>query len=597
MKHLLAAALLPMTAFGHYLNDPILPPQQPWQGASEQLQLPASNPHATPGERSGLTQSPDYRETVAWLDDLIGRSSKLSKVSLGTSPQGREIWMVVAAGDGAATPEELKANGHPTLLVQAGIHAGEIDGKEAGMMLLRDMALGEKSALLDGVNLLFVPIFNVDGHERRGPYNRVNQRGPEVMGWRTTATNLNLNRDYAKADAPEMQAMISALNRWDPLLYIDVHVTDGIDYQYDVTYGYNLAVGHSPATHQWLENSYRPSVDLTLSRAGHTPGPLVFAMDNTNMAKGLSLWNPSPRYSNGYGDVRHLPTILIENHSLKPFRQRVLGTYVMLEHTLTLLADKGEGLRQAVAQDRARRPDPVILTWESERQPRGWDFKGIGYTAEISEVSGAQVIRWNGQPKLYPNLPVTGRTRPGIHRARPAAYYIPPQWQQVVERLQLHGIHMSQLSEPVTQALSSYRLQHQFAEKDYEGRQRVSVTATEHFGRHTLPKGTWRVSTDQPLGALAIQLLEPEAPDSLLQWGLFNPIFTRTEYIEDYAIEPMAQKMLDSDPALKKVFAKKLAEDPSFANNPQARLRWLYENSSYYDAKYRQYPVLRKMNP
>ena len=465
------------------------------------------------------------------------------------------------------------------------------------MMLLRDMALGGKGTLLDGVNLLFVPIFNVDGHERRDAYNRVNQRGPEVMGWRTTASNLNLNRDYAKADAPEMQAMIRTLNLWNPLLYIDVHVTDGIDYQYDVTYGYNLAVGHSPATYHWLENIYRPSVDAALSRAGHIPGPLVFAMDNTDMSQGLSLWNPSPRYSNGYGDARHLPTILIENHSLKPFRQRVLGTYVMLEQTLALLAEKGAVLRQAVKQDQARRPDPLILTWESERQPKGWDFKGIGYTTETSEVSGAQVVRWNGEPKLYPKLPVTGRTKPGIHRARPAAYYVPPQWQQVVERLQLHGIQMTQLSEPVTQALSSYRLEHRFADKDYEGRQRVSVTATEHFGQHTLPRGTWQVSTDQPLAQLAIQLLEPEAPDSLLQWGFFNPIFTRTEYIEQYAVEPMARKMLNSDPALKKAFAEKLAEDPSFANNPQARLRWFYENSSYYDSKYQQYPVLRKMDP
>ncbi|WP_417346252.1 M14 family metallopeptidase [Ferrimonas sp.] len=597
MKHLLAAALLPMTTFGQYLNDPILPPQHPWQGASEMLQLPASDPLATPGEQSGLIQSPDYQETFQWLDGLIGRSPKLSKVSLGTSPQGREIWMVVAAGDGAATPEELMANGNPTLLVQAGIHAGEIDGKDAGMMLLRDMALGKKGKLLDGANLLFVPIFNVDGHERRGPYNRVNQRGPEVMGWRTTATNLNLNRDYAKADTPEMQAMITALNLWNPLLYIDVHVTDGIDYQYDVTYGYNLAVGHSPATYRWLENTYRPSVDRALSQAGHIPGSLVFAMDNTDMSQGLSLWNPSPRYSNGYGDVRHLPTILIENHSLKPFRQRVLGTYVMLEHTLTLLADRSEELRQAVKQDQARRPDPVILTWESERQPQGWDFKGIGYTTEISEVSGARVIRWSGEPKLYPKLPVTGRTKAGIHRARPAAYYIPAQWQLVVERLQLHGIQMTQLSEPVTQTLSSYSLKHQFSGKDYEGRQRVSVTATEHLGRHNLPKGTWRVTTDQPLGELAIQLLEPEATDSLLQWGFFNTIFTRTEYIEQYAVEPMAQKMLESDPDLKKAFSQKLAADPNFANNPQARLRWFYENSSYYDKEYQRYPVLRKLNP
>ena len=320
-----------------YINDGILPPIIQWQGASETLMMSADHPWVTDFELSGGKVSPDYEATMTWLNKLVEHSPMLNKVSLGTSPQGRELWMFIASKEGVATPTALKQHNKPSVLIQAGIHSGEIDGKDAGMMLLRDMVSGEKSELLDNANLLFVPIFSVDGHERQSDTNRVNQRGPEKMGWRTNASNLNLNRDYAKADTPEMQHMLRAINIWQPELYIDIHVTDGIDYQYDVTYGYNVKQGLSPASFSWLENRWRPAMDKALTDAGHTPGPLVFALDTTDINQGMSYWNPSPRFSNGYGDARHLPTVLIENHSLKPYKQRVLGTYVMMEQTLKTL--------------------------------------------------------------------------------------------------------------------------------------------------------------------------------------------------------------------------------------------------------------------
>ncbi|MCG9698100.1 M14 family metallopeptidase [Shewanella sp. Isolate11] len=576
-----------------YVNDPVLPPSLVWHGNSESLLKAADDAWATPFEQGGLKTSPSYNETFVWLDKLIASSDKLHKVSLGKSPQGRDIWMVIASSDGADTPDKLQANDKPTLLVQAGIHSGEIDGKDAGMMLLRDIVMGDKAALLDNANLLFVPIFSVDAHERSGLYNRVNQRGPVDMGWRTTANNLNLNRDYAKADTLEMQHMISAINDWQPDLYIDVHVTDGIDYQYDVTFGYNLANSLSPSSFRWLDKKYRPYVEQALTAQGHIPGPLVFAMDNRDLTKGMSLWNASPRYSNGYGDVRHLPTILIENHSLKPFKQRVLGTYVMLESTLEIIGKQATSLKSAIEQDKHRYSKLIPLTWQSKQQAQGWDFKGIEYQMELSPISGEEVVRWTGKPKLYENLPVIGNTVADIKVNRPSAYYIPPQWQQVIERLKLHGVRMKTLTRPTTLTLSQYHLSAvKFADQDYEGRQRVSADVEPHSLKTTLPVGTVKVETRQPLGDLAILLLEPQSPDSLLQWGFFNPIFTRTEYIEDYAVEPLAQKMLSDDPALKAEFEKAL-QDSEFAADPKARLRWFYERSPYYDQQYLKYPVLR----
>ncbi|MCL1079830.1 carboxypeptidase [Parashewanella spongiae] len=577
-----------------FVNDTILPPQIQWHGASESLLLDKNAPWSTPFEQSNYINSPNYHDTFVWLDKLVAQSNLIHKVSLGKSPQGRDIWMFVASSKGAKTPNELKQNHKPSILVQAGIHAGEIDGKDAGMMLLRDIVLGEKRSLLDDVNLLFVPIFNVDGHERHGKYNRVNQRGPVDMGWRTNANNLNLNRDYAKADTAEMQLMLSAINTWDPQLYIDVHVTDGIDYQYDVTFGYNLSNGLSPNSYQWLENKYRPQIETALTAAGHIPGPLVFAIDNTDLTKGLTLWNASPRFSNGYGDARHLPTILIENHSLKPYKQRVLGTYVLLEQTLKTLSQHGTLLKMAISKDKFAFNDRVTLTWEAEQQPQGWDFKGIGYSTEQSPISGNSVVRWSGEPKLYQQLPVVGRTKAKLKINRPSAYYLLPQWTEVIERLSIHGIRMTQLQKPTRKIVQQYQFSDPtFDKQSYEGHQRVSVQSSLSPLELTLPTGTVKIETDQPLGDLAILLLEPQSTDSFLQWGFFNPIFTRTEYIEDYAVEPLAQKMLQDNPSLQAEFDAAL-KDEVFASDAKARLRWFYQRSAYYDDQYLKYPVYRE---
>lgn len=578
-----------------FVNDPLLPPSEIWRGASEALMLAPEHPWATPFEQSGGIQSPDYESTIAWLDKLVEHSKYLAKVSLGKSPQGRDIWMIVASSEGHATPDRLAASDKPSVLIQAGIHSGEIDGKDAGMMLLRDLEHGNKSELLESANLLFVPIFSVDAHERTSQYNRVNQRGPDTMGWRTNARNLNLNRDYAKADTQEMQLMLTAINSWNPSLYVDVHVTDGIDYQYDVTFGYNLSQGLSPSSFNWLDKAYRPAIESALTEAGHTPGPLVFALDNTDIRKGLSLWNPSPRFSNGYGDARHLPTVLIENHSLKPFKQRVLGTYVMLEQTLKTVGEKATGLKTAIVEDSFRHPQQITLSWKEEVQKEGWDFKGIGYSLEKSPVSGAEIVRWNGEPVTYEQLPVIGNTAPDISVSRPETYYILPQWQEVINKLALHGIRFERLQKATTLTLGRYRFDNpEFAAQDYEGRQRVKTDTRLETVETTLPVGTVKISTEQALGDLAILLLEPQSPDSLLQWGLFNPIFTRTEYMELYAVEPMAADMLTKDPALKKAFDEAL-KDEAFAKDPAARLRWFYERSPYYDSEYRKYPVYRSL--
>ena len=581
----------------------LLPPVQNWSGASEALIVDADDPWITPAERTQLSATPDYDETINWLRRLVSAAPELEMVSIGRSLQGRDIWMVIASADRAFSAGSMKKSGKPLLLAHSGIHAGEIDGKDAGLMLLRDMTVADKrKELLAESSFLFIPILNVDGHERRSAFNRINQRGPVEMGWRTNARNQNLNRDFTKLDTEGVRALIKVFRQWKPDLYLDLHVTDGADYQYDITFGGNGRDGWSPAIGNWIEDVYRPAIGKALSENGHEPGGLIFAANGMDMKDGLLTWSGNPRFSNGYGDAVHLPTILVENHSLKPYKRRVLGTYVLLAETLKLLGREKASLRKATETDQQRRPKSIPLAFERDQvsPEKTVSFKGIGSQRFQGRVSGAEVVRWTGQP-VVETIPEIFITKPTVMVTPPGAYLVPPAWKEIAERIAMHGIEVEQIKQPLTTFAEVYRLPgagiaepSEWTPNPFEGHIRIDPGEPVKQVIETIfPAGSYLISTDQPLGELVVLMLEPQAPDSFLQWGFFLEIFTRTEYAEAYVLEPLAQKMLDKDAELKSRFEQKLASDEGFAASRKQRLMWFYEQTPFYDEQYLLYPVAR----
>ncbi|CAN5289995.1 M14 family metallopeptidase [soil metagenome] len=583
-------------------DQPFLPPAPAWDGASRSLLRPASDPWASAFEADPEHDfSPDYADTRAWFDRLDAASDLIRIEQFGTSPEGRPIYAVIASKDGA-TLDPTK----PVLLAQAGIHPGEIDGKDAGMMLLRDIAFPNgafpaKDGLLDKVNLILIPILSVDGHERASAYSRPNQRGPRIQGWRNTGTNQNLNRDFMKLDQAEMRAVMGLIQKYDPTLYVDIHVTDGIDYQYDVTYGWNGENGsysRSPAISGWLNDTLKPAMGAALEAQGHVPGELVFALDDRDPKKAMGDGGLGERYSNGFGSAAHIPTILIENHSLKPHEQRVLGTYVFLEEALTLLADKGTELKAAIAADRALRPAEIPANFASDDQPSYTRaFKGSLYETYDSASSGGRELRWLGRPdpEMW-QVPFFG-SHPTLTLARPQAYWVPAYRTDIIERLRLHGVTMQTIDAPRTVPVQLLRLTDPtLAAATNEGHVAITVTQVAPEAHEWLyAPGSVRVPTDQPLGDLVVLLLEPQSSESFFAWGMFPEILNRVEYIEGYAVAPIADRMLAADPALKAEFEAKLAADPAFAADPDARLGWFYERTPFYDQHYRLYPVGREL--
>ena len=576
-----------------------LPPAIPWNGKSRELVVPASDPWVTPSEKTALRTSPSYDETIAWLRRLDAAAPELQMVSLGKSGEGRDLWMVIASRDRAFTPEALRRSGKAIVLAQAGIHSGEIDGKDAGMMLLRDMTVrGTRRALLDRANFLFVPIFNVDGHERASKFGRINQRGPEVMGWRTNARNLNLNRDYTKLETPEVRAMVAAIHRWNPDLYVDLHVTDGADYQYDTTFGWNTTTGYSPAGSAWMNDKLRPAITRDLAAAGHIPGNLVFPINDADDPRaGLSGGNATQRLSNGYADARHLPCMLVENHSLKPYDQRVLGMYVLLAATLETAGREVTSLRNAIASDQKRRVDPIVLDFEKVEKsaPDGTvEFLGIESRTALSPISGTVRREWLGKP-VTQRVAVYEETVPVASAKRPRAYWIPAQWSEIAEKLKMHGIAVERIDAAREVGVEMYRLvDPKLESKAFEGHVVIeTLGVTMEKRREKFPAGSYRVSPDQPLGDLAMMMLEPQSPDSFLRWGYFHSILQRTEYSEAYVTEALAEEML-RDPKVAEEFEKKLESDAAFRADPTARLAWFYARSPYYDERWLLYPIARE---
>jgi murein tripeptide amidase MpaA len=577
-------------------DQEFLPPAPEWSGASRSLIRRSTDPWATDFEKDPeLNFSPDYAATRAWFDRLDASSDLIRIEEFGVSPEGRPIYAVIASKDGA-TFDPAK----PVLMIQAGIHPGEIDGKDAGMMLLRDVAHYGKAHLLDEVNLILIPILSVDGHERASAYSRPNQRGPRVQGWRNTATNQNLNRDYMKLDQAEMRAVRGLIVKYRPDLYVDVHVTDGMDYQYDVTFGFNGENGaftRSPASSAWLNDVFKPAMYGALEDRGHIPGELVFGVDGDDPKAGLSDGGLGERFSNGWGAAAHVPTILIENHSLKPYDQRVLGTYVFIEAALRILAEDGGDLRAAIRSDEALRPAEIPANFEPDPTPqRTVAFKGIRYETYRSEASGRDEIRWLGEPdpELW-QVPFFG-SRPTLTLTRPEAYWVPAHRADLIERLAIHGVRMERIEAPRTVSVDMLRLvDPTTATRTNEGHVANAVKTVEVERRDwTFPVGSVRVPTDQPLGDVVVLLLEPQSSESFFAWGLVPEVLNRVEYIEGYAIAPLADRMLAADPVLKAEFEAKLAAEPEFAANGDARLQWFYERTPFYDDRYRLYPIARE---
>lgn len=571
-------------------------------GAETPAPARASEPRPTPAEASGYTRTPRYDETMDWLREVSADHPWVRVRDFGVSAQGRALPLIVIASGGEFTPEAARASGKEILLIQAAIHPGENEGKDVLMALVRDLvAHGRHRESLDHLVLLLIPIFNVDGHERFGPHNRINQNGPEEMGWRATAQNLNLNRDFIKADAPEMQAWLRLFHEWQPDLLVDMHNTNGADYQYEMTWAWERAPTIHPALADWQQETFAGRVQPALEARGWKLFPYFSMADATDLRRGISHGASNPRFSVGYAAVANRAGILLETHMLKDFRTRVAVNTDLLAELLVAMAARPGALRKAVraaeAATKARPEEPeaaIPVAYGLAETTREVDFLGYADTRSASEISGAVRVQYHPDRPLRFKLPMRDELTVAATTTTPAGWLVPVEWSSVIERLELHGLDMLRLDRAQRVEGETTRFDVvEWAPRPFEGRH--SITRLEgRRVRETLdvPAGSVIVPAAQPRAGLALHLLEPDAPDALIRWGFFDAIFEEKEYAEARVMDAMARDMLARDPALKAAFMEML-RDPVFAGDARARLRFFYQRTPWFDQALNRYPVLR----
>ncbi len=557
----------------------------------------------TRAEQTDYRETAPYAETIAYAQRLAAASPLLHFESFGKSGEGRELPLLIGAQDQTFTPEVARSAGKAVVLIQACIHAGEPDGKDAGFALLRDIAITRSQPdLLKNVVVLFIPIYNTDGHERSSPYNRINQNGPADMGWRTTTSYQNLNRDYMKADTPETRAWLSLWNRWQPDLFIDCHVTDGADYQYNITYQFEHHDGIAPSVLSWENEVMNGKVFPALESAGNVVSWYLEFADNRDFTKGIRDFNGSPRFSTGYVPLRNRPGVLIETHMIKDYRWRVLGTYDLLRFTLAEVSRDPERLLKAGRAADAETVDhggrfdsahtyPIDFELTDKTSP--YNLKALSSRTEMSDVSGDLRVVFGSEPVAI-TVPMYNTFRVRTAIVPPLAYIIPPQWQEAIAVLKAHGLNYNEIASAKTLEVESYRFNEvSWPAGPFEGRFMPRFKTESTRERRTFPAGSVIVPLAQKLAKVAINLLEPQAPDSLVAWGFFNAIFEQKEYGAHYVLETLAREMMEKDSKLAEEFQQKVAADPTFAASPAARLEFFYRRSPYWDQQMNLYPVGR----
>jgi len=553
-------------------------------------------------ESSGFLKTPSYDETVAYCYKLSEASPIASITNIGFSPQGREIPMMIIDRDGLTDSKQIRAKGRIIVLIQACIHPGEPDGKDAMLSFLRDLLIDKKhKEILENVSILFIPILNVDGHERFGPYNRINQNGPEEMGWRTNAQNLNLNRDFLKADSPEMRQWLKMFSSWLPDFFIDTHTTDGADYQYALTYDLEVYGNLDSGLTRWLNNIYEPRITASMKTSGFLIFPYVQFRKWHDPRSGLRTGVASPMISQGYAAIQNRPGLLIETHMLKDYKTRVEATYSMIENTLSILNHQAGTLKTLInmadlstAAAGFRTQKFPILIKTSQKDSTMVRFEGFDYTIQKSDLTGGDWFVYDNTKPVTLTLPFFNKTYTEQEINLPEAYIIPVEYTNVADILKLHGIVTDRLTEPTEIMVKSYKFRdYEFRKTPYEGRQMVTTQYDETEETRKFPKGSIIVLMNQRTARVIASILEPAASGSFVEWGFFNQIFEQKEYSETYVMEKMAREMLEKDPQLKKEFLEKMAKDTEFSKDQWNILNWFYSRTPYWDKQFLNYPVGR----
>jgi hypothetical protein len=481
-------------------------------------------------------------------------------------------------------------------LINNGIHPGEPDGIDASMMLVRDI-VNKKIQLPNNVAVAFIPVYNIGGCLNRNQHSRVNQNGPIAYGFRGNAQNLDLNRDFTKADSKEAQSFSSIFHWLNPDIFIDNHVSDGADYQYTITLLTTQYDKLGSILGSWLKATFEPKLYQSMKAKNFEMTPYV-NFETAGPEKGMEMFYDPPRYSSGYAALFQTIAFVPETHMLKPFADRVKATYALMQTFIEQASANASTLlntrKKAIEAITTAQQFPLSWSVDSTR----FDtivFKGYQQAFKTSEATGLTRMYYNrNQPYTLP-IRFYNSFSPNKFVSKPIAYIIPQGWHQVIDRLALNKINMKQLEKDSSIEVEQYKIDYyQTYNRAYEKHYKhynISTTASTTTIRFL--KGDYIIPLNQSTNRFLMEMLEPQGEDSYFAWNFFDAILQQKEGYSDYRWEDIAAEVLKDNPAIQKALDTKKASDPKFAANASAQLDFIYKQSPYYEPVHLRYPVFR----
>ncbi|WP_025742318.1 M14 family metallopeptidase [Aquimarina pacifica] len=545
-------------------------------------------------EKSTGTETPTYPEIIEFYQKLAATYPEINLQKIGNTDSGYPLHILTWDSDQNFDFKKIRKHKR-ILLINNGIHPGESDGIDATMLLFRDIVQGTIDPPKNTV-LVAIPVYNIGGSLNRNSGTRTNQNGPIEYGFRGNARNYDLNRDFIKNDTKNAQTFAEIFHKIQPDVFIDNHVSNGADYQYTLTHLFTQHNKLGGKLGTYLHKEMQPQLEKLLAAKKWDITPYVNVW-GTTPDKGWTQFMDSPRYSTGYTTLWNTLGMMVETHMLKPYKQRVEGTYELMKSMIEITEKDGEKIRSLREQafQNLTKQKTYTLNWQVDStQITKFDFKGYEGQYIQSKVTGALRLKYDRNIPYTKEVSYKNYFRPTRQVSIPKAYIIPKGWWNILEKLTSNKIEYHVLEKDSSATVEVYYIE-EFKSRDtpYEGHfLHYDTSIKKNVQTVRLSKGDIIVYTNQKGCRYLIETLEPEAPDSFFNWNFFDTILQQKENFSPYVWEDKAYDLLRSNDTIRLEFEEK-RKDTSFANNWYKQLDWLHKQSNHYENAHMRYPVYR----
>ena len=554
-----------------------------------------TNKYDTFFEKGNGNQTGTYQETIAYYKLLANDFPTIEMQKMGLTDSGEPLHIVIFNPDKQFDFEKIKKN-KAVILLNNGIHAGEPDGIDASMQLLRDLALGKIKAPKNTV-IVCIPVYNIGGALNRNSTTRTNQDGPEIYGFRGNARNYDLNRDFIKSDTRNTKSFVEIFHKINPDIFIDNHVSNGADYQYKLTYIMTQHNKLGTVLGNFLNTEMMPTLILDLQKKGIETTPYVNAFADTP-DKGFAQFFESPRYATGYTSLFNTIGFVVETHMLKKYAERVKVTYEYIRAAIDFTDTNYSKIKQLrLKNEEQYKPQKsYTIKWKID-STKAIPFSFLGYEGSYkkSDVTTGNRLFYDRTKPFKKDVSFHKEYKSAKEIIIPTAYVIPKGFWPVIDLLKSNGIQMEEIQKDTLIEVESYKIaDYKTTNSAYEGHYSHSNTTTKsQIMKVAFAKGDYIIKTSQKGIKYLLETLEPEAIDSFFNWNFFDTILQQKEGYSEYVFEDTASQILKENPKLKVELEQKKQTDINFAKSPRAQLDWVYKHSVYYENAHLQYPVYR----